>query len=67
MDVPDRGGIVGMASLQEFLEVLADAYPDEQVRGKEFEPFLRDALVASPAKACGALEGTRTPNLLIRR
>ena len=38
-----------MASLQEFLEVLADAYPDEQVRGKEFEPFLRDALVASPS------------------
>ena len=38
-----------MASLQEFLEVLADAYPDEKVRGKEFEPFLRDALVASPS------------------
>ena len=38
-----------MASLQEFLEVLADAYPDEQVRGKEFELFLRDALVASPS------------------
>ena len=38
-----------MASLQEFLEVLADAYPDEQVRGKEFEPFLRDALLASPS------------------
>ena len=36
-----------MASLQEFLEVLGDAYPDEKVRGKEFEPFLRDALVAS--------------------
>ena len=33
-----------MASLQEFLEVLADAYPDEKVRGKKFEPFLRDAL-----------------------
>ena len=38
-----------MASLQEFLEVLADAYPDEKVRGTEFEPFLRDALVASPS------------------
>ena len=38
-----------MASLREFLEVLADAYPDERVRGKEFEPFLRDALVASPS------------------
>ena len=38
-----------MASLQEFLEVLADAYPDEKVRGKKFEPFLRDALVASPS------------------
>ena len=38
-----------MASLQEFLEVLADAYPDEQIRGKKFEPFLRDALVASPS------------------
>jgi len=38
-----------MASLQEFLKVLADAYPDEKVRGKEFEPFLRDALVASPS------------------
>ncbi|MDP7258589.1 MAG: hypothetical protein QF419_04420, partial [Acidimicrobiales bacterium] len=49
MGVPDRGGIVGMASLQEFLEVLGDAYPDEKVRGKEFEPFLRDALVASPS------------------
>ncbi len=38
-----------LLSLQEFLEVLADAYPDEKVRGKEFEPFLRDALVASPS------------------
>ena len=38
-----------MASLQEFLGVLADAYPDEKVRGTEFEPFLRDALVASPS------------------
>ncbi len=38
-----------MASLQEFLEVLADAYPDEKVRGKKFEPFLRDALLASPS------------------
>ena len=38
-----------MASLQEFLEVLADAYPDEQIRVKEFEAFLRDALVASPS------------------
>ena len=38
-----------MASLQEFLEVLADAYPDEKVRGKEFEPFLRAAPVASPS------------------
>jgi len=38
-----------MASLEEFLGVLADAYPDEKVRGKEFEPFLRDALVASPS------------------
>jgi len=27
-----------MASLQEFLEILGDAYPDEKVRGKEFEP-----------------------------
>ncbi len=27
-----------MATLEEFLEVLADAYPDEQARGKEFEP-----------------------------
>ena len=43
MDVPDRGGIVGMASLQEFLEVLADAYPDEQVRG----PDLRRRLARS--------------------
>ena len=31
------------------MTVLADAYPDEKVRGKEFEPFLRDALVASPS------------------
>ena len=38
MEAPDRGGIVGMASLQEFLEILGDAYPDEKVRGKEFEP-----------------------------
>jgi hypothetical protein len=42
-----------MASLQEFLEVLADAYPDEQIRGKEFEPFLRDALVASSRWSVG--------------
>ena len=44
-----------MASLQEFLEVLADAYQDEKVRGKEFEPFLRDALVASPSHQSGVL------------
>ena len=29
-----------LLSLQEFLEVLADAYLDEKVRGKEFEPLL---------------------------
>ena len=52
---------LGMASLQEFLEVLADAYPDEQVRGKKFEPFLRDALVASPSHNSATSARPATP------
>ena len=38
-----------MASLQEFLTLLEGEYPDPKIRGKKFEPFLRDALKASPS------------------
>ena len=36
-----------MATLQEFLTLLEGEYPDPKIRGKKFEPFLRDALIAS--------------------
>ena len=38
-----------MATLEAFLALLADAYPDPSERGQRFEPFLRDALRASPS------------------
>ena len=38
-----------MTSLAEFLVVLEEHFPDPTVRGKKFEPFLRDALLVSPS------------------
>ncbi len=38
-----------MTSLQGFLALLEQEYPDAKVRGKRFEPFLRDALLVSPS------------------
>ena len=38
-----------MASLQGFITLLEGEYPDPKIRGKKFEPFLRDALKASPS------------------
>ena len=38
-----------MASFEEFLAVLAEAWPDPSERGTRFEPFLRDAISMSPS------------------
>ena len=43
------GVLLTMTSLGEFLVVLEEHFPDPTVRGKKFEPFLRDALLVSPS------------------
>ena len=51
-----------MASLQGFITLLEGEYPDPKIRGKKFEPFLRDALEGSDLRVCVARsEGLEPP------